>query len=77
MNKIIIVSVNKDIIRNKDCNPFAGVRASEDELYYKFFNEWKDVTHVQYKGNFHKLHRDSYNGVVTFASAKYKLVEEK
>ncbi|AUG85364.1 nicotinamide phosphoribosyl transferase [Vibrio phage Thalassa] len=40
------------------------VSESENNSYYKFFNEWKDCEYAKYKGTFYKIKRESYHGYV-------------
>lgn len=50
--------------RNFDCNSGMGVTKEEDEMFYKFFNEYKHCTHAYFKRSLHLIVRDAYNGVV-------------
>lgn len=66
---IIDTTKNEIIIYNFDCNRSKS-NVGMDKLYYKFFNEWKNKTHTVIFDVTYKIHKDSFNGIVTLRKIK-------
>lgn len=52
-------------------------QGDNDDWYYKFFNQYKDVEYAKLNGTYHKLHRDAYNEVVTVLATEIPEYEIK
>lgn len=64
MNKLPELLTDRLVFKNFDCNRGYTDKLG-DEMYYRFFNEWKDLTHVKVKGKIYKVCKYSYDGVVS------------